>query len=151
MSGFQVGIQVIVRKGDAILLGRRNKSYGMDTWGLPGGHLEFGESFEVAAAREVREETSLSVTSTQVFGVVNDPSPPGVHHIQIGMVATEWDGEVDNLESHLCQEWRFFSPDNLPNPLFPSSAPLIDLYLTSPYIGNFPQSKNSARAPEAHR
>jgi 8-oxo-dGTP diphosphatase len=129
MSSFQVGIQVIVRKGDAILLGQRKKSYGLDTWSLPGGHLEFGESFEAAAAREVREETALAVTSTQVFGVVNDPSLPHSHHIQIGMVATDWSGELKNLEPDLCHEWRFFSPDDLPDPLFPSSAPLIDLYL----------------------
>jgi 8-oxo-dGTP diphosphatase len=131
MAGFQVGIQVIVRKGDAILLGRRKKAYGQDTWSLPGGHLEFGESFEAAAAREVREETSLDITSTHILGVVNDPSLPHSHHIQIGLVATEWNGEIDNLEPHLCHEWRFFSPKDLPQPLFSSSAPLIELYLTN--------------------
>jgi 8-oxo-dGTP diphosphatase len=129
MSSFQVGIQVIIRKGDAILLGQRKKPYGRDTWGLPGGHLEFGESFEAAAAREVGEETSLTVKSTHILGVINDPSLPYSHHIQIGMVATDWTGEVNNSEPHLCHEWKFCPLENLPHPLFSSSAPLIDLYL----------------------
>ena len=134
MSNFQVGIQVIIRKDNAILLGRRKKSYGFNTWGLPGGHLKLGESFEVAAAREVLEETSIIIRSACVFGVVNDPSLPHSHHIQIGLIATDWAGEPQNMEPHLCSEWNFFSGDQLPHPLFSSSASLIERYFNGMHI-----------------
>jgi 8-oxo-dGTP pyrophosphatase MutT (NUDIX family) len=42
-----------------------------DTWGLPGGHLEFGESFEACGAREVLEETGLIVHDLRFLAVVN--------------------------------------------------------------------------------
>lgn len=41
------------------------------TWGLPGGHLEFGESFETCATREVLEETGLIIHSLRFLAVVN--------------------------------------------------------------------------------
>ena len=38
----------------------------LGTWALPGGYLEFGESFENCALREVAEETGLRVDSTSL-------------------------------------------------------------------------------------
>jgi 8-oxo-dGTP diphosphatase len=128
MAQFQIGIQVVIEKNSHILLGLRKKLYGFNTWGLPGGHLEFGESFEDAAIREVKEETSLLIKTLRTFGVVNNPSLPDSHHIQIGLVATEWSGQVQNLEPDLCDRWEFFPLDHLPWPLFSSSTPLINLY-----------------------
>jgi 8-oxo-dGTP diphosphatase len=129
MSNFQIGIQVVIERDHAILLGRRKKAYGFHTWGLPGGHLRYGESFEEAAIREVQEETSLVVKNVRAFGVANDPSLPHSHHIQIGLIATEWSGEVRNLEPDLCELWGFYPLIDLPQPLFSSSSPLITLYL----------------------
>ena len=72
MSSFQVGIQVIIRKGNTILLGQRKKSYGFDTWGLPGGHLKFGESFEA-----MRRHLRYSQARRSLVGAINDPSALG--------------------------------------------------------------------------
>ena len=59
----QVGVGVIVIREGLVLLGKRIGSHGAGTWALPGGHLEFGESLEDCARREVLEETGLAVQS----------------------------------------------------------------------------------------
>ena len=55
----RVGIGVIVMRNGLVLLGERIGAHGAGTWALPGGHLEFGESVEQCARREVWEETGL--------------------------------------------------------------------------------------------
>ena len=37
--------------------------------GLPGGHLELGESWEDCASREVLEETNLTIASPRLYQV----------------------------------------------------------------------------------
>src|SRR4051794_4091881 len=81
-----VGVQVLVTKDRMVLLGRREGSFGAGTWGLPGGHLEFGESFEAAAARELREETGLSATQLRTIRSFNTPYRR-THYVQIGVEA----------------------------------------------------------------
>jgi 8-oxo-dGTP pyrophosphatase MutT (NUDIX family) len=44
---------------------------GADTWALPKGHIEKGESAEDAAVREVREETGLEVGHIEPLGDVS--------------------------------------------------------------------------------
>jgi len=41
------------------------------TYALPGGHLEYGESFEECAAREVLEETGLEVGELRFLTATN--------------------------------------------------------------------------------
>ncbi|EXJ83525.1 hypothetical protein A1O1_07148 [Capronia coronata CBS 617.96] len=59
------------------LLGMRLGSHGADTWALPGGHLEFNETFEECAAREVLEETGLVLDpeSLRFLTATNDLMP----------------------------------------------------------------------------
>ncbi len=42
-------------------------------WGLPGGHVEPGESVAQAAVREVLEETGFAVEVGRLIGVYSDP------------------------------------------------------------------------------
>ena len=44
-----VGVSIIIKKGNKVLVGRRKNIRGNGTWAFPGGHLEFGESFEETA------------------------------------------------------------------------------------------------------
>jgi ADP-ribose pyrophosphatase YjhB (NUDIX family) len=65
---------VIVRRGK-LLLGRRAVEPYAGAYSLPGGFIEEGESAEEALEREVREETSLHVTSADLLGLYLDRYP----------------------------------------------------------------------------
>lgn len=52
---------------EKILLGRRLKNPNFGKWVLPGGGAEVGEDTEMAAAREVEEETGVKVTDLDLI------------------------------------------------------------------------------------
>jgi ADP-ribose pyrophosphatase YjhB (NUDIX family) len=56
-----LGVSTLVRRGGAVLLVRRGNPPARDIWAFPGGRVEFGESLAAAAAREVMEETAVTV------------------------------------------------------------------------------------------
>lgn len=62
------GATVIVIKGNKILLNLRSDT---NTWGIPGGGMELGESLEETARRELFEETGLSADSFELITVLS--------------------------------------------------------------------------------
>lgn len=119
MSTPKVGIGVILRKGDQVLLGLRKSSHGVDTWGFPGGHLEFGESVFDCAARELREETGLQSTAFKQGPYTNDIfSSEEKHYVTLFVIAEYQGGTPQVLEKDKCAGWEWFSWDKLPSPLF---------------------------------
>ncbi|KAM2679678.1 hypothetical protein EV2_011563 [Malus domestica] len=121
----RVAVVVFLLRGKTVLLGRRRSSVGDSTFALPGGHLEFGESFEECAARELKEETGLDIEKEkmELLTVTNnlflEPPKPS-HYVTVSMrgVAADPDQEPQNLEPNKCDGWEWYEWDNLPNPLF---------------------------------
>ena len=68
-----------------ILIKRKNPPYG---WALPGGFVNYGETLEEAAIREVKEETSLDIEIRFQLHTYSDPKrDPRQHTISTVYVA----------------------------------------------------------------
>ena len=64
-------VDIIIEIADQIvLIERANPPFG---WALPGGYVDYGESYETAAAREAEEETNLKVEQLEQFRTYSDP------------------------------------------------------------------------------
>ncbi|MCX6755773.1 MAG: NUDIX domain-containing protein [Candidatus Nomurabacteria bacterium] len=96
-------------------------------WGLPGGHLEFGESAISGAKRELFEETGL-VADLEFSNVVNDPME-NVHYIHLNFLASNVVGEPTLVEPEKCYEWKFFPFDSLPSNIFIGHAKIIPAFI----------------------
>jgi ADP-ribose pyrophosphatase YjhB (NUDIX family) len=59
----RIGAAVLVVHEDKVLLGKRNKTNAYGKWVIPGGGVDFGESLEQAAIRELKEETNIDITN----------------------------------------------------------------------------------------
>jgi 8-oxo-dGTP diphosphatase len=115
----RVGVGVIVMKDGRVLLGKRKGSHGTGTWAFPGGHLEFGESFEDCARREVYEETGVKIHNIKKVTFTNDPFPiEGKHYVTCYVKAEIESGEVVIMEPNKCEVWDWFKWGQFPEPLF---------------------------------
>lgn len=122
-----VGVGVIVRRGDAVLLGRRLAEPGRGTWQFPGGKLEFGESLFACARRETREESGVTIGDPRQGPTVIDVfRRQRLHAVTIFVIADHRRGTPRALEPTKAEDWRWFPWDALPRPLFKPIRSLLE-------------------------
>ena len=115
-----VGVGVWIFNVDGqVLLGRRLSKHGHGTWGLPGGHMKFGETPLKTAIREVKEETGLDISKKNVeeFSYTNDVFPDS-HYITIHFLVNNVVEVPVPMEMKKCVLWQWCDMDHLPKPLF---------------------------------
>jgi len=123
----RIGVGVIVMRDGLVLLGQRTGSHGAGTWALPGGHLEFGESIEECARREVLEEAGLELRQVSLGPYTSDVfHSEGKHYLTLFVVSLGATGEPKVLEPGKCARWGWFRWSALPEPLFPPLQSLRD-------------------------
>lgn len=125
----RVGIGVLVVKDNKILLGERIHSHGSGTWCPPGGHLEFGETPQDCAARELMEETSLIAEELIPGPWTNDFfEPEQKHYVSLYMIVPQFRGTLVVKEPEKCRRWEWFAYQQLPSPLFLALRNLMKEY-----------------------
>jgi len=120
-----VGVAAIVIKEGKVLLGKRKNSHGSGTWQFPGGHLEFKESIENCAQREVFEETGIKIKNVRRGPYTNDIFEKEQKHYITLFAISEYDSGILELrEPEKCEKWDWFEWSKLPEPSF---LPILNL------------------------
>ena len=121
-----VGVAVIVIKDDKVLLGKRRHAHGAGGWQFPGGHLEFNESIEACAKREVLEETGMVIKHLRLGPYTNDIfEKEGKHYVTLFIIADYGSGTLEVKEPDKCQGGEWFGWGRFPAPLFLPTANLL--------------------------
>ena len=132
----------IINKYGQILLVK----YQDQTWGIPGGLMELGESTEECLSREVREEINIEIKSMQLFGVFSGEelytklrNGHEYYNVIIGYICTDFSGELipDGQEVIDC---KFFNLDDVPEETNP--------YIKSKLEQLIPKLKQILQAPQ---
>lgn len=79
-----IAVDVIVEIGDPARIVLVRRRFPPEGWAIPGGFVDVGETLADAARRELREETSLDVELTELFGCYSRPDrDPRGHTISV--------------------------------------------------------------------
>jgi 8-oxo-dGTP pyrophosphatase MutT (NUDIX family) len=99
------------------------------TWDTGAGALEFGETFEAAVAREVREEYSTEPLDLTFLGVRNvvRTDPPS-HWVAVVFAVRLDPNTVAIGEPQKFDALGWFTRDNLPEPTHSQLAPALALF-----------------------
>lgn len=102
-------VDVILRRpGDPteILIETRGRDPFKGFYALPGGHVDYGETVEAAALRELHEECGVSATLSEIFGVYSDPNrDPRGQRITTVFLADYKGGEAKGADDASSAEW----------------------------------------------
>jgi 8-oxo-dGTP diphosphatase len=115
----RLGVGVFVIKKGKFLMGMRKGSHGTGMWSVPGGWLEYGETLEAAAAREVKEETGMRISAVSFHTLTNNIfQDEDIHSLTAWMTSGWVSGDPTILEPDKFIDQRWFDLDTLPSPLF---------------------------------
>lgn len=115
----KIGVGVIVIKDGQVLMGKRKNAHGDGSWSFPGGHLEWKESIEDCARREVMEEVGVTIKNLRLGTFTNDIfQAEGKHYVTLYVIADYEDGEAKTMEPEKCEAWEWVQWNAMPQPLF---------------------------------
>lgn len=129
----QVGASVIVEDAQGrILLQLRTDNH---CWGYPGGSVELDEEVEVAAKRELFEETGLIANKLELFGIFSGkethyvyPNGDEVSNVDIVYLCKDYSGTLKCQEDEVA-ELQYFDACDVPENISPPIRVAINKWI----------------------
>jgi len=103
---------VILPGPRGVLMVKRKFEPAAGAWCLPAGFMEYGETPERCAVRELAEETGISARITRLFGVYAGLDDPRVRTVLILYMAERLGGRLKPGDDAI--EARYFAASSLP-------------------------------------
>jgi 8-oxo-dGTP diphosphatase len=106
-------VAVILFRDNKILLVKRKYEPKKGNWTLPAGYMEYNETAEETAIREVKEETNLNIEVKKLYAVL-----PGFEDSRTHVILIIYHGEIKSGELTAgddASDIGFFALDNLPD------------------------------------
>ena len=124
----RVAVGAVVFHQNKVLLVLRGQAPSKGMWAIPGGSIELGESLQIAAEREVLEETGLHIKAGQVvytFDAIerDDDGRIKFHYVIIDLLAEPIDPQQPLQPADDVEDARWFSRADLTRPDLPIAAP----------------------------
>lgn len=121
-----LGVGVLVARGGRYLLGLRRGTRGAGTWLTPGGEVRRSEGVLDCAVRELKEETGLEGERPRVVAESVSRLDDGRDWRSVFVaVDVRPDREAVVREPEKCATWGWFSPLEVPEPLFPPVVSIL--------------------------
>lgn len=124
-------VVIIVNEQNEILLQKRHNG----NWGLPGGLMELGESFEAVAKREIFEETGLVIENLKLLNVhagekfyLKIPNGDEFYSATAVYYTKHFQGEM-KIDYNESKDMQYFTLDHLPNQLTANDKEFILEYI----------------------
>ncbi|AUW95513.1 ADP-ribose pyrophosphatase [Sulfobacillus sp. hq2] len=125
------GVIILNAQGQLLLQHRRDN----ECWGLPGGAMEIGESFEETARREVREETGLELYELEYFMTDSGaatfhvyPNGDPVYLAAVYYISKNFSGTM-HADPQETLQLQWFGPRELPDCMGPNDTRVLHEYL----------------------
>ena len=114
-----VGIFIMLRKNNKVLLQLRQNCSFDGYWGFVGGHLDGNEQIVSAAIREAKEEVDIDILPQDLTLKTICHSNKGAEYLQFYLECQKWSGEIKNKEPNKCARLEWCDWDNTPEKTCP--------------------------------
>jgi molecular chaperone GrpE (heat shock protein) len=126
-----VGVSAYIFNNKGELLLTRSPKWN-NSWVVPGGKVEFGESMEKTLKREMKEELNLDISGLEYLTTIElnrTKERPDLHMVVNEFVARADNQEVIINDEHSAYEWRMPEEWLKEKDLYPGIKEIIEYYL----------------------
>lgn len=121
-----VGVFIMLRQGNDVLLQLRKGGSLSGYWGFVGGHLDGNEQIVAAAIREAKEEIGIDIHPEDLALKLVYHTQGEHEYLQFYFECSRWEGQIENKEPDRCEKLAWYAWDSLPKNTCPYSLDAVE-------------------------